>query len=85
MRRGVAFLYKPHAFKIFAAGRQAGKQAGGAHIVALPPGHAGMWPHRLQVQWRWASCAPFIQGTIRSWPKEGSNPYWQALFFANHR
>lgn len=48
---------------------------------ARPP--AGKWPHRLTVQWQWADCAPFVNGSIRLWPKDGSNPYWQAFFFAN--
>jgi hypothetical protein len=32
---------------------------------------AGMWPHRLQVQWQWADCSSYINGTIRMAPKDG--------------
>mgnify|MGYP001034901403 CR=1 FL=1 len=42
-----------------------------------------MWPHRLQVQWQWADCSPFINGTIHLAPKDGGNPFWQAFYFSN--
>ena len=25
----------------------------------------GMWPHRLQIEWEWASCAPEIEGNLK--------------------
>jgi hypothetical protein len=46
---------------------------------------AGLWPHRLTVEWQWADCSALIDGTIKIYPKDGSNPYWQAFYFANMR
>lgn len=45
----------------------------------------GLWPHRLTIEWEWVSCAPDIDGTIVYYPKQGSNPYWQAFYLSNYR
>lgn len=45
----------------------------------------GMWPHRLNIEWEWASCAPEIEGTMKFYPKDGINPFWQAFYLANAR
>jgi expansin (peptidoglycan-binding protein) len=45
----------------------------------------GLWPHRLQIKWEWASCAPEIDGTIQFDSKDGSTAHWQAFFLANQR
>jgi expansin (peptidoglycan-binding protein) len=46
---------------------------------------AGLWPHRLRIDWEWASCAPEISGTIALAPKDGATPFWQAFYLANFR
>lgn len=48
-----------------------------------PSSGAGMWPHRLQVEWEWSDCSPYMSGTIKMSPKDGSNPHWRAFYFAN--
>lgn len=45
----------------------------------------GLWPHRLQISWEWASCAADIDGTITYTPKDGITPFWQAFYLANLR
>lgn len=45
----------------------------------------GMWPHRLRVQWQWSDCSAHINGTIRMYPKDGINAFWQAFYFANSK
>ena len=45
----------------------------------------GMWPHRLTIEWEWASCAPEIEGNIRFDPKDGINKFWQAFYLSNTR
>lgn len=45
----------------------------------------GLWPHRLNIEWEWASCAPEIEGTIKFWPKDGINPWFTAFYLSNSR
>ncbi|KAL6768713.1 hypothetical protein ACKKBF_B15890 [Auxenochlorella protothecoides x Auxenochlorella symbiontica] len=45
----------------------------------------GSWPNRLKVSWEKVDCSAFIDGTIRMWPKDGVNPFWQAFYFANSK
>lgn len=45
----------------------------------------GSWPNRLTVSWEFVDCSSFIDGTIKMWPKDGGNAYWQAFYFANAR
>jgi len=45
----------------------------------------GLWPHRLAIEWRWASCAPEINGTMKFSPKDGINDHWQAFYLSNAR
>lgn len=45
----------------------------------------GSWPHRLAIEWRWASCASEIDGTLRFHPKDGIDDHWQAFYLSNSR
>lgn len=45
----------------------------------------GSWPNRLKIEWEFVDCGALIDGTISIYPKDGSNAYWQAVYFANSR
>jgi len=44
-----------------------------------------LWPHRLNIEWEWASCADEVEGTIKFWPKDGQNPWFTAFYLSNSR